>query len=146
FLSRGYLTGRYAPGRREPEAFLRAVHTVALAHGDGFRAIRAEQPAARIGTVVALSPREPLNDPPADRAAAKEADALFNLLSLDPLFFGGYPGPFAEKVSARALGYKRGDTQRMQVPLDFVGVNCYYRLVVGVSNGKPASPFYLLAG
>jgi beta-glucosidase len=145
FLSRGYLTGRYAPGRKEPEAFLKAVHTNSLAHGDGFRAIRAVQPTARIGTVVALSPCEAATDSDADRAAAKEADALFNLLTLDPLFFGGYPGSFAEKVSAKSLGYKRGDTARMQVPLDFVGINCYYRLVVGVANGAPKSPFYLLA-
>lgn len=145
FVSRGYLTGRYAPGRTEPEAFIRAVHTVSLAQGDGFRAIKAERPQARVGTVVALTPVEPQTDSEADRAAAREADALFNLLFLDPAFHGGYPGPFAEKVSARALGFKRGDTERMRVPLDMIGINCYYRLVVGVPAGAPKSPFYLLA-
>jgi beta-glucosidase len=144
FVSRGYLTGRYAPGRRDPDAFIRAVHTVSLAQGDGFRAIKAERPAARVGTVVALTPVEPQTDSDADRRAAREADALFNLLFLDPAFHGGYPGPFAEKVSARSLGYRAGDTERLRVPLDFVGINCYYRLVVGVPAGVPASPFYLL--
>ncbi len=145
FVSRGYLTGRYAPGRRDPDAFVRAVHTVALAQGDGFRAVRAERPTAKVGTVVALSPCEPATDQEPDRVAAREADALFNLLFLDPAFHGGYPGPFAEKVSARALGYKQGDSARMRAPLDFIGINCYYRLVVGVAAGTPKLPFYLLA-
>ena len=144
FVSRGYLLGRYAPGRKDPDAFLRAVHTVAMAHGEGFRAVKSERPHARVGTVVALSPCEPLTNSDADRAAANEADALFNLTTLDPLFYGGYPGPFAERVRGRALGWKHGDGDRLRAPLDFIGVNCYYRLVIGVSQGTPKLPFYLL--
>jgi beta-glucosidase len=144
FVSRGYLLGRYAPGRREEDAFLKAVHNVVLAHGDGFRAIRSVRPKARVGTVAALTCVEPATDSEADRNAAKEADALFNLLFLDPVLHGGYPGPFAERVSPRDLGWKRGDDQRMRAPLDFRGVNCYYRLVIGVPEATPKTPFYLL--
>jgi beta-glucosidase len=144
FVSRGYLLGRYAPGRKDPAAFLRAVHTVALAHGDGFRAVKSERPAARVGTVVALSPCEPATDTDGDRAAATNADAHFNLLQLDPLFFGGYPKPFADHASARQLGWKRGDNERMCAPIDFIGVNCYYRLVISVSDGTPKLPFHLI--
>lgn len=144
FVSRGYLLGRYAPGRKEPDAFLKAVHSVALAHGKGYRAVKGERGRARVGTVVAMSPCEPLTDSDDDQEAAKEADALFNLTTLDPLFHGGYPGPFAEKVRAKALGWKGGDDQRLRAPLDFIGINCYYRLVIGVSKGKPNLPFYLL--
>ena len=40
FTSFGYLFGLHAPGRREPDAFLRATHVVNLAQGEAFRAMR----------------------------------------------------------------------------------------------------------
>ena len=55
FTTMGYLLGIHAPGRREPESFLRATHTVNLAHGDAFRAMRAAQRDLIIGTAPIFS-------------------------------------------------------------------------------------------
>jgi len=143
FTSRGYMLGRYAPGRRSIGDFLRAVHTVSLAHGDGFRAVRAERPGARIGSVFAMAPTEAATDSDADHGAAAYADALFNRLFLDPIFHGVHPAEFTESLAGNALGAEPGDAERMQVPLDFIGVNCYYRLVVSAGGARPDLPFFL---
>ncbi|WP_373058549.1 glycoside hydrolase family 1 protein [Gemmatimonas sp.] len=145
FTSRGYLLGRYAPGKRDLGDFLRAVHTVSLAHGDGFHAIKAVRPQARVGSVFALAPCEPAVDTPADREAAVYADALFNRLFLDPLFHGTHPAEFLESVPENVLGQEPGDERRMRVPLDFIGVNCYYRLVVSAGGERPNLPFFLFS-
>ena len=145
FTSRGYLLGRYAPGRRNLDDFLRAVHTVSLATGDGFRAVKAARPRARVGSVFALAPCEPAMDTPADREAAVYADALFNRLFLDPLFHGSHPAEFLESVSENALGQEAGDERRMHAPLDFIGINCYYRLIVSAGGERPDLPFFLFS-
>ncbi|MFP5353591.1 MAG: glycoside hydrolase family 1 protein, partial [Gemmatimonadota bacterium] len=91
FTSRGYLLGRYAPGRRSLADYLRAVHVVTMAHVDGFRAAKAVRPAARIGSVYAMAPCEPATDSPADHRATAYADAVFNHLFAGTLLTGQYP-------------------------------------------------------
>lgn len=144
FASRGYLLGRYAPGRRSLRDFLRSVHVITLAHADGWRAAKAAQPEARVGSVFAIAPCEPATHTPADEQAASYADAVFNHLFLGPLMDGAYPRLFLESIPPRALGMEPGDEERMHVPLDFIGVNCYYRLVVSAGgNARPDLPYFL---
>ncbi|MEO7522068.1 MAG: family 1 glycosylhydrolase [Gemmatimonas sp.] len=145
FTSRGYLLGRYAPGRRNVSDFLRAVHTVSLALGDGFRAVKAARPDARVGSVFALAPCEPALDNDVDREAATYADALFNRLFLDPLYTGSHPTEFLETLTPGALGEQPGDDERMRAPIDFIGINCYYRLVVSGGTERPDLPFFLFS-
>ena len=143
FTSRGYLLGKYAPGRRSVRDYLRAVHVVALAHADGFRAVKAERPTARVGAVYAQAPCEPATDTQADIEAAAYADAIFNHLFLDPLTYGRYPEAFVRDLPGDALGIMPGDEKRLLAPLDFIGVNCYYRLVVSAGGDRPDLPWFL---
>jgi beta-glucosidase len=143
FTTRGYLLGRYAPGRRSVREFLRSVHVVALAHADGWRAAKAERPNARVGSVFAQAPVEPATDSADDLRATAYADALFNHLYTDPLHFGHYPEEFLAGIPDGALGIEPGDEQRMRAPLDFIGVNCYYRLVVSAGGERPNLPWFL---
>jgi beta-glucosidase len=143
FSSRGYLTGRYAPGRRSLHDFLRTVHVITLAHGDGFRAAKAARPNVQVGSVFAMAPCEPATDTPADRQAAVYADALFNHLFLGPVTHGRYPRAFLASIPVQALAMEPGDEERMCVPLDFIGVNCYYRLVVSAGGDhRPDLPYF----
>jgi beta-glucosidase len=143
FTSRGYLLGRYAPGRRSLGSFLRAVHVVTRAHALGVHAIRAVNPELQVGSVFAMAPVEPATDLPADVEAAQYADALFNRLFLDPLMTGAYPPRFLENVPEPALEILEGDMAQLHAPLDFIGVNCYYRLVVSAGERMPDLPFML---
>lgn len=143
FTSRGYMLGRYAPGRRSVPDYLKAVHVVALAHAEGFRAFKAERPAARVGSVFALAPCEPATDSEADKSAAQYADAMFNHLFLDPPMRGRYPEHFLGDLPEEALGVEPGDMERVRARFDFVGINAYYRLVVSAGENRPDLPWFL---
>ncbi len=144
FSSRGYLLGRYAPGRRSVPDFLKSVHVITMAHAEGFRAAKAICPTAEVGSVFAMAPCEPATDSAGDRRATDYADAVFNHLFVGPLMSGQYPKPFLDSLPQQALGMRPGDEKRMQVPLDFIGVNTYYRLVVSSGGDeRPDLPYFL---
>lgn len=144
FSSRGYLLGRYAPGRQSLPDFLRAVHVITMAHADGFRAAKAARPNAEIGSVFAMAPCEPATGSAGDARATAYADAVFNHLFVLPLMSGHYPEEFLDSIPVQALGIRPGDMDRIQVPLDFIGVNCYYRLVVSSGgDSRPDLPYFL---
>ncbi len=132
FTAFGYLLGVHAPGRREPDAFLRATHTVNLAQGEALRAMRASQskPETRIGTAFHLSPCEPAGGDEADAEAAERWHRFANEWFLRPALRGEYPEVHPAGVPAAALGVQDGDFERMRAPLDFVGVNLYTRTLV----------------
>ncbi len=143
FASRGYLLGRYAPGRQSLRDFLSAVHVITRAHALGFRAIKAQRPDLKVGTVFAMAPCEAATDSPADQHAARFADAIFNHLFLGPLHTGAYPEEFMAGVPEPYMNIRPGDMESIRTPLDFVGVNCYYRLVLSAGTDRPDLPFIL---
>jgi beta-glucosidase len=130
FTVMGYLAGIHAPGRREPEAFLRATHTVNLAQGEAFRAIRAARPDAVIGTAFNMSACEPEGDGEADRAAAERWHAFVNLWFLETALRGRYPDAFPGGAPLEQMGVRDGDLERIRAPLDFLGINLYTRSIV----------------
>ncbi len=137
FTTCGYLLGVHAPGRREPDAFWRAVHVANLAHGDAFRAVRAAKPDARIGTAYSMSHCEPATDTPPDVAAAERWHGFVNDLHLRPALRGEYPKIFTEASLEDALGVRAGDAERIRAPLDFIGINLYFRTLVRALPGDP---------
>src|ERR1700678_3229077 len=128
FTYRGYLEGTLAPGRQSLLDFLRASHTVNLAQGAGFRALKAARPAARVGTAFSMSACEPASNSEEDKLAAERAHAISNLWFLEPALHGRYPEAFAF-FSETAMGIKSGDLDKMRAPLDFIGINLYYRTI-----------------
>ncbi len=128
FTYRGYLEGTLAPGRTSLFDFLRATHTVNLAQGAGFRALKAVRPGARVGTAFSMSPCEPATRSEADRAAAERAHAITNVWFLDPALKGHYPDALSFLPDS-ARGVKPGDFGKMRAPLDFIGINLYYRTI-----------------
>ena len=129
FTDLGYLEGVHAPGRESIVAFLRASHTVNIAQGAGFRAVKAAHPAARVGTAFSMSACEAASDSEEDKLAAERAHAMTNLWFLEPALKGRYPEAlafFPESV----MGIQADDLKKMQAPLDFVGINLYYRTMV----------------
>ena len=130
FTVMGYLAGIHAPGRRDPEAFLRATHTVNLAQSEAFRAMRAVRKDAMIGTAFNMSACEPASDSPADRAAAERWHAFVNLWYLETALRGRYPDAFVGGPPLERMGVREGDLERIRAPLDFIGINLYTRTLV----------------
>lgn len=141
FTTMGYLLGIHAPGRREPEAFLRATHVVNLAHGDAFRAMRAAHADLRIGTAFNMSHVEPASDSLADVDAAERWHRFMNEWFLRPSLRGEYPEAHPKGLPESAMGIAAGDFERMRAPLDFVGINLYTRSIVRAlpGDGGPLS-------
>ncbi|MGA8868223.1 MAG: GH1 family beta-glucosidase [Candidatus Sulfotelmatobacter sp.] len=128
FTDLGYLAGVHAPGRKSLLDFLRATHTVNLAQGAGFRALKATRPSARVGTAFSMSACQPATSSEADQQAAERAHAVTNVWFLETALHGRYPEAFTFLPEA-AMGLKTGDLEKMRVPLDFIGINLYYRTI-----------------
>ncbi len=130
FTVMGYLVGIHAPGRREPDAYLRATHTVNLAQGEAFRAMRAVRGDAVIGTAFSMSACEPARDTEEDHTAAEIWHAYTNLWFLEPALRGRYPDAFEGGPPYRRMGVRDGDLALARAPLDFLGINLYTRQLV----------------
>jgi beta-glucosidase len=130
FTSFGYLFGIHAPGRREPDAFLRATHVVNLAQADALRAMRAARAHLAIGTALNMSHVEPATPSAADAEAAARWHAFLNEWFLRPALRGAYPEVHPGGVPAARMRIQPGDLERVRAPLDFVGINLYTRAIV----------------
>jgi len=141
FTANGYGQGSHAPGRRDPDAFLRATHVANLAQALGFAAARSVGRDLRIGSAVSLSLCEPLGDSEADARAAERLHAFTNLWYLDPLLRGGYPDAFPGGLPGERMGVREGDLERLRTPLDFIGMNVYGRSRVRALESDPLALF-----
>jgi beta-glucosidase len=138
----GHATGRHAPGMADGEAALRAAHHLMLGHGLAIEAMRAQDGGdCEYGITLNLHPVDAASDDPADADAARRADGLSNRIFLDPLLRGSYPADLLEDVRDVSDGghIRDGDEQRIHVPLDFLGINYYFRSVVRKGAGDRPS-------
>ncbi|MBT1100388.1 GH1 family beta-glucosidase [Streptomyces sp. Tu10] len=127
----GHLEGRMAPGLTDLTAAVRASYHLHLGHGLAVRAIRAASSDARVGIVNNLSPIEPASTGEADLAAARRADGHINRWWLDPILGRGYPQDMVEEYGVE-LPVRPGDLETIAAPLDWLGLNYYFRQVVTV--------------
>ena len=141
FTQLSYWQGVFAPGRKDPLAFLKSTHTVNLAHGLGFKAIKAINPKINVGSVYDVSPHIPATNSDADKAAAIAMDKLSNAWFAESILTGKYPdGVLPVDQQDALLGYQSGDDKIMHADLDFVGLNYYSLTRVAAakeSNGIP---------
>jgi beta-glucosidase len=141
FTGVGYWQGRHAPGRTDPLPFLRATHTVNVAQGQAFRAIKAADSKAQIGSAFDVSPMFPATGSYADLAAAERWHKFQNLWFVTTALHGRYPdGVLPQDRQAELLGWREGDDKLMRAPLDFAGLNYYAPFIVRdlpEGNGVP---------
>jgi len=141
FTHVGYWQGTHAPGRTDPLAFLHATHTVNLAQGMAFRAIKAIDPKLEVGGAFDVAPMLPATPTPADRAAAERWYKFLNLWFLYPALKGAYPeGVLPADRLNELLGIRDGDEKIVRAPLDFIGLNYYAPWIVRDApegNGVP---------
>jgi beta-glucosidase len=139
FTQHGYGDGRDPPHKANIDLFLKAAHTVNLAQGLAFRAIKAASSKVTVGSAYGMEPVYPKTNSEADRAAAARFNALHNLYCIEPAFHGTYPKAFLGETPYEAMGFKSGDEAIMKVPLDWVGVHYYLRLIAS-DAGNGAQP------
>jgi beta-glucosidase len=85
-----------------------------------------------VGITLNLGHDYPARDSAADRAAAHRHDIVTNRWFLDPIFRGQYPAEGVEMFAARGatVPVEPGDLDQIAVPIDFLGVNNYFRSVM----------------
>ncbi len=141
FTGVGYWQGRHAPGRTEPLPFLRATHTVNLAQGMAFAAMKANNAKLQLGTAFDVAPMFPATQSYADIAAAERWHKFQNLWFVDTALHGRYPeGVLPPDQQAALLDFRPGDEKLMRAPLDFIGLNYYAPWIVRDApqgNGVP---------
>ena len=126
FVELGYLDGVFAPGRKDPMAFLKAQHVVNLAQGKAYRAIKAANGKLKVGGAFDVGPMHPASDDPADVAAAARYHKFLNLWYIVPVLTGAYPdGVLPPDQQATLQDFRPGDEQTMRADLDFIGLNFY---------------------
>ncbi len=138
----GYASGDHAPGRRDPEASLRAAHHLLLGHGLATQALRRD--GAQIGVSVNLYAVSPASEAPEDADAARRIDGLQNRFFLDAILRAQYPEDVLADVERYDLGVQDGDLAIIGTPIDQLGINYYNRFfVTGREGAAPAitSPF-----
>ena len=135
-----HLYGVHAPGERNMEAALHAMHYTNLAHGLGVEAIRAEAPQVPVGLVLNAHSVIPGSDSDADKAAAERSFDFNNGAFFGPVFKGEYPTSLVEAFADRMPRIEDGDLATISQKLDWWGLNYYTPLRVAASP-NPAAEF-----
>jgi beta-glucosidase len=123
----GYAQGRHAPGAREGHGALAAAHHLLLGHGLALPALRGY--GRPVGVTLNMSPAVAVSTSDDDVRATRRQDLLNNRLFLDPLLRGAYPDDYDEvwgSLTDRSFVHD-GDLATIGAPVDFLGVNYYFR-------------------
>ncbi|THF48645.1 GH1 family beta-glucosidase [Allorhizobium terrae] len=120
-----HLYGIHAPGERNMDAALHALHYTNLAHGLGVDAIRQVAPQVPAGLVLNAHSVIAGSDSAADKAAAERAHQFHNGVFFDPVFKGEYPAEFMEALGDRMPKIEDGDMEIISQKLDWWGLNYY---------------------
>lgn len=134
----GHLYGVHAPGERNMDAALAALHFTNLAHGLGVAAIRSERPELPVGIVINAHSVYPGSNSAEDKAAAERAFDFHNGVFFDPIFKGEYPEDFLSALGERMPAIEDGDMATIAQPLDWWGLNYYTPMRVSADPAKGA--------
>jgi beta-glucosidase len=120
-----HLWGIHAPGERNMDAALRALHFTNLAHGLGVATVREEQPKLPVGIVINPMHVYAGSDSAEDKAAADRAFDFHNGVFFGPVFKGEYPESFLSALGNRMPAIEDGDMATISQKTDWWGVNYY---------------------
>ncbi|MEU4241175.1 GH1 family beta-glucosidase [Actinoplanes sp. NPDC026619] len=125
----GYHVGVHAPGRRDFDDSIAAVHHLLLGHGLATQRMRAASSGAHtFGITLNMGTADPAADTAADREAARRADGMGLRIYLDPLRHGRYPADMVEELAARGSAFpvQDNDLEVISAPFEVLGVNFYF--------------------
>jgi beta-glucosidase len=131
----GYGNAQFAPGIADARSAIQVSHHLLLSHGLAMQAMRAAGASAQLGIVLNQWTADPATDSAADRALAEFEYARSVQWFMDPIFKGRYPELALRAHGANAPVVQGGDFGIIGQPLDFLGVNYYFRAFC--STGTP---------
>jgi beta-glucosidase len=126
----GHAAGVHAPGLRDPHAAVTVAHHEQLAHGYGIEAMRAERNGLQLGTVINPSNVRREGSPDADEDEMRTIDGIHNRWWFDSMLKGSYPADLLDDLGELADAIQPGDNAQIAQPLDWIGVNYYFDILV----------------
>lgn len=128
----GYLVGSHAPGHQNAEEYLKAVHTINLAHGLAVRyyKLKYKKP---IGIVLNVSPVYTISNSYNNFIVKNIQDAAINKMHLEPIFKGTYPIEYLVTFFDRVKDFdfiQEEDLEICSAEIDFLGINYYTRTYI----------------
>ena len=132
----GYRFGVHAPGVKDMQKALNAVHHVNLAHGLAIKAYRKTGLKAPIGITWNPSTPRPATADSADKKAALYARALETEVFMFPCLGRGYPDIVTKELKL-SFPVKPGDMESIAQKIDFIGVNFYNEIPVAWDKKAP---------
>jgi beta-glucosidase len=126
----GHAAGYHAPGLTDPAAAIAVAHHEQLAHGLGVQAMRAERTGLELGTVINPSNVVREGEPAADDDQMRRIDAIHNRWWFDSILKGNYPADLLDDLGPMADCIEAGDLAEIGQPLDWIGINYYFDILV----------------
>lgn len=137
----GYVRGDKAPGLKRPDLLAPVTHHLLLSHALASQALRTETPPGTdIGITLDISDIQPASDREEDVRAAALLDGRRRRIFTDPIFNGMYPEDVQEVTQFPTGLVRPGDLETIAIPLDFLGVNHYTRMLVRAGQGGVDDP------
>lgn len=133
----GYLYGVHAPGIRDRQKALSAVHHLLLAHGQAVRAFRRSKGEGEIGITLNMQTPRPATGSAKDIEAADRAADLQTRLFLDPLLGRDYPRRYLDAYPGYTIPIQEGDMEILAEKIDFLGINFYTEDTVTHDESHP---------
>jgi beta-glucosidase len=131
----GHAIGHHAPGHHSLREATQAMHHLLLGHGLALKVLSANDPASKKGIVANVGAFTPATPSAADVDAVHLAHTSHNQWVLDPLFEGRYPADLFRLWPGTEPLVLDGDMATIAQPIDFLGINYYFRTVVR-ADGK----------
>jgi beta-glucosidase len=134
---KGHGEGVHAPGHKDTSKALSATHHLLLGHGLALELMRSFG-GNQLGITLSFSSVRPASGDLADVEAARRVDGNTNRLYLDPLFRGSYPEDMLKLYAGMSdfTFVRDGDLETISAPMDFLGVNYYFRKTVVDGRGS----------
>ncbi len=136
----GHLYGVMAPGIKDLQTGINASHHLLLGHGLAVRAIREAASDVKVGITLNFTPAITIGDSEEDQRAVQLADGFDNRWFGDPVFKASYPQDLVSAFN-REVPIHAGDMQIISTPVDFLGLNYYFRQTVAYDPSAQPLPY-----
>jgi beta-glucosidase len=126
----GYGNGHHAPGLANSRCATQAMHHLLLAHGLALAPLAANDAQVQRGIVANVGRGSTQGASAADHEAARLFEVQHNHWVLQPLLAGSYPPDLFKLWPGTEPLMLDGDMATISQPLDFLGINYYFRSTV----------------
>lgn len=133
----GHAAGYHAPGLTDPKAAITVAHHQLLAHGLALQAMRAERDGLSLGIVINPSNVRSEGFPAAPEDQMSIVDGIHNRWWFDSTLKGEYPADLMQRFGELADAVQPGDLEVINQPLDWMGINYYFDILLrGLGSGE----------